>query len=47
MNLDILLPEVSDAQDECVTRIINGPRLKRGIGKVHNLLSLQQNENPG
>ncbi|HEX5155325.1 MAG TPA: hypothetical protein VFW07_27980 [Parafilimonas sp.] len=35
INLDILLPEVPDKRDECVTRIIKSLEYKRGIDKVH------------
>jgi len=35
INLDILLPEVPNERDECVTRIINQLQYKRGIDKVH------------
>ncbi|RYY71090.1 MAG: heavy metal translocating P-type ATPase [Chitinophagaceae bacterium] len=35
INLDILLPEVPNEKDECVSRIIKSLEYKRGIDKVH------------
>ena len=35
INLDILLPEVSNEKDECINRIITSLQNKRGIDKVH------------
>ena len=35
INLNILLPDVPDERDECVSRIINSLEYKRGIDKVH------------
>jgi len=35
INLNILLPEVPNERDECVTRIIKSLEYKRGIDKVH------------
>ncbi|RYY53475.1 MAG: heavy metal translocating P-type ATPase [Chitinophagaceae bacterium] len=35
INLDILLPQVPDAKDDCVTRIILEMEATRGIDKVH------------
>ena len=35
INLDIILPEVSDERDECVDRIVGSLQDKRGIEKVH------------
>ena len=35
INLDILLPEVPNERDECVSRIIKSLEYKRGIDKVH------------
>lgn len=35
INLDILLPEVPDARDACVSRIIKTVSSRRGIDKVH------------
>src|SRR5690349_10517813 len=35
INLDILLPEVPNERDECVSRIIQLLSYKRGINKVH------------
>ena len=35
INLDILLPEVPNERDECVSRIIKSLEGKRGIDKVH------------
>jgi len=35
INLDILLPEVPDERDECVSRVIGSLESVRGIGKVH------------
>jgi Cd2+/Zn2+-exporting ATPase len=35
INLDMLLPEVPDERDECVSRIIDQLQYKRGIDKVH------------
>lgn len=35
IKIDILLPEVPDERDECVTRIIQQLSMKRGIDKVH------------
>ena len=35
IDLDILLPEVPNERDECVSRIIKSLEYKRGIGKVH------------
>lgn len=35
IKLDILLPEIPDEKDECVTRIIGLLQYKRGIDKVH------------
>src|SRR3954468_16114305 len=35
INLEILLPEIPDARDECVQRIIYSLAYKKGIDKVH------------
>src|SRR6478735_5521828 len=35
INLDIVLPEVTDEKDECVNRVIKSLENKRGIDKVH------------
>ena len=35
INLDVLLPEVPNERDECVSRIIKSLEDKRGIDKVH------------
>ena len=35
INLDILLPEIPDERDECVSRIISTMHLRRGIDKIH------------
>jgi Cd2+/Zn2+-exporting ATPase len=35
INLDILLPEVPNERDECVSRIIKSLESKRGIDKLH------------
>lgn len=35
INLDILLPEVSDERDECINRVIQLLQYKKGIEKVH------------
>ena len=35
ISLDILLPEIPDERDECVTRIVGRFATKRGIDKVH------------
>lgn len=35
INLDIILPEVPNERDECVSRIIKSLEYKRGIDKVH------------
>ncbi len=35
INLDILLPEVPDERDACVSRIINALKFEKGVDKVH------------
>ena len=35
INLEILLPEVPDAKDECVQRVIEALHTKRGIDSIH------------
>src|SRR6187551_1135324 len=35
INLDLVLPDVSDERDECVQRIISATESKKGIEKVH------------
>lgn len=35
INLEILLPEVPDERDQCVTRVIDTLHTKRGIDKIH------------
>src|SRR6478672_9747206 len=35
INLDVLLPEVPNERDECVTRIIGALQNVRGIEKIH------------
>ena len=44
INLDILLPEVPDDRDECVSRIIRLLQPQRGIDKVH-IIPKQGNKN--